>query len=157
MADIAELILQLERAALDRWGKGDPGGFLEISAPEVSYFDPFQERRIDGIAGLAALYDQFRGKVKIDSDEIIGLRVQVIGDAAVLSFQFISHGSEGAMHWNCTEVYRRMNDDWRIVHTHWSFAEERKEIPVQGGASACVAGAYVGVAQALVLAAFTLV
>lgn len=47
-------VFALERAALDRWGKGDPGGYLEITAPEVSYFDPFVERRVDGIAALSA-------------------------------------------------------------------------------------------------------
>ena len=41
-------IIALERAALDRWGAGDPSGYLEISAPDVTYFDPFLERRLDG-------------------------------------------------------------------------------------------------------------
>lgn len=35
-----ETIIALERAALDRWGKGDPKGFLETYAPDVTYFDP---------------------------------------------------------------------------------------------------------------------
>ena len=40
--EVARTIIELERAALDRWGRGDPSGFLEISAPEVVYFDPYQ-------------------------------------------------------------------------------------------------------------------
>ncbi len=47
----------------------------------------------------------------------------MIGDAAILTFQFDSYGSEGVMHWNCTEVYRRLGDGWKIVHKHWSFAK----------------------------------
>jgi hypothetical protein len=23
--------------------------------------------------------------------------------------------------WNCTEVFRRNNGRWQIVHTHWSY------------------------------------
>ena len=42
-------IIAMEEAALDRWGKGDPSGFLEISAPDVVYFDPFIEHRLDGL------------------------------------------------------------------------------------------------------------
>jgi ketosteroid isomerase-like protein len=122
-ATIADRILALERAALDRWGKGDPGGYLEISAPDVTYFDPFQERRIDGLRNLTDLYDPFRGKIKIDRDEIIDPRVQVIGDAAILTFRFVSHGSEGVMRWNCTEVYQHLDSAWKIVHTHWSFTK----------------------------------
>jgi hypothetical protein len=120
---IADEVIALERTALDRWGKGDPDGYLDLNAAEVSYFDPFVERRLDGLAALTDWYRQVRGKIKIDRDEIINPRVQVIGDAAILTFQFDSHGSEGAVHWNCTEVYQRSADGWTIVHTHWSFAK----------------------------------
>ena len=51
--DPSETIIAMERAALDRWGRGDPTGFLEISAPDVVYFDPSLERRIDGREALA--------------------------------------------------------------------------------------------------------
>ncbi len=37
--EIVSLILSMERAALDRWGKGDPSGYLELSSPDVVYFD----------------------------------------------------------------------------------------------------------------------
>ena len=46
--DIASAIIALESAALERWGNGDPLGFLEICAPDVVYFDPNLESRIDG-------------------------------------------------------------------------------------------------------------
>ena len=36
---IATEIIGRERAALDRWGRGDPSGFLEICAPDVVYFE----------------------------------------------------------------------------------------------------------------------
>ena len=39
-ARLAQHIIEMERTALDRWGQGDPTGFLEISATDVSYFDP---------------------------------------------------------------------------------------------------------------------
>jgi ketosteroid isomerase-like protein len=120
---VAENVVALERAALDRWGRGDPGGCLDISAPEVSYFDPFVERRLDGLAALTAWYDTIRGKIRIDRDEIVNPRVQVLGDVAILTFQYVSQGSEGAMHWNCTEVYHRSSDEWKIAHTHWSFTK----------------------------------
>jgi hypothetical protein len=120
---ITARILALERTALDRWGKGDPGGYLEITAPVVSYFDPFQESRLDGLPALTVLYESIRGKVQIERDEIIAPRVQIIGDAAILTFRYVSQGSEGAMRWNCTEVYQRFEAGWRIIHSHWSFTK----------------------------------
>jgi hypothetical protein len=50
-------ILELERWALDRWGKGDPSGFLSICDPGVVYFDNMNERRIDGLPALTAYYE----------------------------------------------------------------------------------------------------
>jgi len=117
----ADEILALERAALQRWGRGDPSGFLEITAPDISYFDPFTERRLDGIAAMRELYEQIRGKVHIDRFEIIEPRIQVEGNVAVLTFRFESHGSEGWMQWNTTEIYRHTEAGWRIFHTHWAF------------------------------------
>ena len=119
--NVAETIMELERAALERWGKGDPEGFLEISAPDLSYFDPFIERRLDGLAALRFAYEQIRGKIHIDRFEIVEPRVQVAGDVAILTFRFKSYGGGGSMHWNTTEVYQRDEAGWRIVHTHWAF------------------------------------
>jgi len=118
---VPEMILALERKALDRWGKGDPSGFLEINAPDVTYFDPFQPARVDGLPALKKLYATIGGKIQIDRAEIIEPHVQLFGDAAVLSYRFVSHGSEGSMRWNCTEVYQCLGGDWMIVHSHWSF------------------------------------
>src|SRR5690349_24994110 len=121
---VAREIIALERAALDRWGKGDPSGYLEISALDVVYFDPFTERRVDGLAALTAYYAPIRGKIFMERYELLNPEVQVVGDAAVLTFNFVSHGSEGQMRWNCTEVYRRDAGAWKIIQTHRS--EERR-------------------------------
>jgi ketosteroid isomerase-like protein len=117
---VAEEIVAMERAALDRWGKGDPSGFLEICAPDVVYFDPFIERRLEGLDALTALYESVRGQVAFGRYDLLNPHVQEIGDAAVLTFNFLSWTGETADRWNSTEVYRRTDSGWRIVHTHWS-------------------------------------
>jgi uncharacterized protein (TIGR02246 family) len=120
--DDADAIVALERAALDRWAKGDPSGFLEISASDVVYFDPFLDRRLDGHEALAAHYAPIRGKISISRYEMDHAKVQIVGDAAVLTFNFTSYGgSEDAFRWNCTEVYRRAGGSWQIIQTDWSF------------------------------------
>jgi uncharacterized protein (TIGR02246 family) len=125
-ADITDELLALERAALERWCHGDPSGFLEISAPDVVYFDPFLERRLDGKDALTAYYEGLRGKVSATRWEIVAPRVQRSGDMAVLTFQFASWGgNEDRYRWNCTEVYRITDGAWRIVQTHWSFTQSR--------------------------------
>ena len=123
--DSAAAILEMERAAMVRWGQGDPDGFLEISADEVSYFDPFTERRLDGKDALRSWYEPFRGKMHIDRFDFVEPRVQISGDIAVLTYRFHSQGSEGVMRWNTTEVYRKTPAGWRIVHTHWAFHQPK--------------------------------
>ncbi len=122
--DPGETVIAMERAALDRWGRGDPSGFLEVCAPDVVYFDPFLEQRIDGREALARYYEAARGKVSISRYELLNPLVQHVRDMAVLTFNYVSYGgTEDAYRWNCTEVYRRSGDRWEIIQTHWSYTK----------------------------------
>jgi hypothetical protein len=120
--DIAGKIIAMECSALDRWGKGDPSGFLEICAPTIVYFDPHLEMRIDGREALSAYYEGIRGKVSIERYELLNPLVQYIGNAAILTFNYVSYGgAEDEYRWNCTEVYEHLADGWKIIQTHWSY------------------------------------
>jgi hypothetical protein len=123
---LAQKIISLEKAALDRWGKGDPSGFIEISADDVCYFDPFLESRIDGKQALIDLYETLRGKIFIDSYEMINPHVQINDNTAVLTFNYKSQSGESINKWNCTEVYQRSSEDWQIIQSHWSITKAAK-------------------------------
>ncbi len=114
-------VLKLERAALARWGAGDPSGYLEIYAEDISYFDPFHKERIDGLAAMTELYESLRGQVHVDSWEIVGPRVQELGDLAILTFVDVGQCAGKIWRWNATEVYRRGPSGWKIVHANWSY------------------------------------
>ena len=118
-------IISLERAALDRWGNGDPNGFLTIYAPEITYFDPAIEQRLDGHAALTDYYRPFTGKIKIARYDMIGAKVQRHGDIAVLTYNLISEtvqpdGKHVPIRWNSSSVYARISKDWKVIHSHWS-------------------------------------
>ena len=119
-------LMALESAAMQRWRKGDPWGFIEISAPEVTYFDTGTPQRINGREALVAEYAQRQGKIFYDVMDFIDPRVQVCGDLAVLFYRFLSTwlNQDGSVThrtpWNCTEVFTRLAGQWRIIHTHWS-------------------------------------
>jgi ketosteroid isomerase-like protein len=122
MDDIAVEIIALEKIALTHWGNGDPDGFLEICAPDVVYFDPYLEMRIDGKEALTEYYEALRGKVRFDRFELLNPHVHASGDLAVLTFNYVSNTGDQASRWNCTEAYRREPDGrWLIVQTHWSY------------------------------------
>jgi len=120
--DATHEVVELECAALVRWGMGDPSGFLEIYAPDIVYFDPGLERRIDGLGALTDYYEGIRGKVHFDRFELINPLVQVVGDAVVLTFNYASYAEQAEpSRWNCTEVYRRVGRKWEIIQSHWSY------------------------------------
>ena len=81
----------MERAALDRWGKGDPGGYIEMLAPELTYFDPFTKERIDGLNAFKQYLAPVTGKIHIDRYDMINPRVEQVGDVATLTFNFVNY------------------------------------------------------------------
>ena len=131
--DVAEHIMSLERSALDRWIRGDPDGYLSLYADDGTYFDPFRDKRVDGLAELNARTASMRGITLPFTEpryEMIGPRVQREGNMAVLSFNLVNYGKPSGSttetvlaRWNATQVYRERNGAWRIIHTHWSFTQ----------------------------------
>jgi len=129
-------IIALERGALDRWGKGDPEGFLELMSEDETYFDPMTEKRIDGREALRKYFAPFVGKIRIERVEIMDPKVQRQRDLDVLTFNLADYGAQfdggpkSTARWNCTEVYQRIDGKWKIVHSHWSYT---KPEPKTGG------------------------
>ena len=126
----AGTILTLERGALDVWGHGDPRGYLDLYAQNVSYFDPVTEKRVDGLEAMRAYYAPLMGKIHVDRYEMKNVNVQHHGDVAVLSYNLVNYGAsfdgkaEAAPHpWNSTKVYVKIDGRWKIVHDHWSYVK----------------------------------
>ena len=120
-------IIALERAALERWGRGDPGGFLDLYAPEITYFDPLTAARIDGHAAMTAYYAPFVGKIQVDRFEMLNPHVVLEEQVAVLSYNLVNYSRTPAgdevvgSRWNSTVVFQKLAGRWRTVHSHWSF------------------------------------
>jgi ketosteroid isomerase-like protein len=125
-ASVLAELMRLEAAAMERYRKGDPFGFTEISIPAVTYFDSRTPGRVEGLASLKAEMAARAGKIHYDVMDFVEPRVLVHGDAAVLFYRFLSTSlrPDGAVAertaWNCTEVFAKSEGQWRIVHTHWS-------------------------------------
>jgi uncharacterized protein (TIGR02246 family) len=125
-AGILGELMALESAAMERWRKGDPWGFVDLYAPGVTYMDSGTPARINGLEAMKAEYKSREGKIHYDVQEFIDPIVQVLDDTAVLTYRFfattlLADGSiQRRMPWNCTEVYVKLEGRWRIVHNHWS-------------------------------------
>jgi len=62
---------------MERWRKGDPWGFTDISAPEVTYFDTGTPRRLENLEALKAEYAKREGKIHHEVMEFIDPKIQV--------------------------------------------------------------------------------
>jgi hypothetical protein len=86
-------LVALERSALDRWIKLDPQGYLDLQAPEVTYFDPFTERRVDGLDAMQVRLAPMK-KMKppfMDARyDMIDPKVQRHRDVALLTFNLVN-------------------------------------------------------------------
>ncbi|MBU7019264.1 MAG: DUF4440 domain-containing protein [Theionarchaea archaeon] len=126
-----ETILSLEKGAMERWRKGDPWGWAEISAEDVTYIDPGLTRPILGLEEYRAYLKQFEGKIRYQGSEFIDPEVRIVGDAAVLTYNYLSTVTTaeglvtGQTLWNTTEVYFQLGGTWKIAHTHWSYVKHK--------------------------------
>ena len=132
----ADDIIARERGALDRWAAGNPDGFLDSYATDITYFDPTTDKRLEGRDVMKSRLEPARGKFKIDRFEIVDPKVQREGDVAVLTYNLLNYsrqpdGSEKAgVRWNATSVYRRTGSVWKVIHSHWSFLKPQlKDTP----------------------------
>jgi len=123
--DPTAAIIAMEKAMLDRWGTGDTDGFLELAAPDITYFDPSLEKRLDGREAFEKFLAPLKGTFKVPRYEIIDPKVQVHGEAAVLSYNMIDYDETGknAFRMNVTEVYARRDGRWMLVHSHFSITK----------------------------------
>lgn len=127
-------VITLERAALDRFVAGDPHGYLDLYAADVTYFDPFRAKQVDGLAAMQAALGPAEdaepppGPVHY---ELIDPRIQGDEELVVLTFNFVSTDSGGnsgpLSRWNATEIYNLVGKEWKIIHSHWSFTTPQLE------------------------------
>lgn len=120
-------IIDLERRALERWGNGDPGGFLDLYASDISYFDPGTEARLDGHQTMTDYYRPFTGKIHIVRYDLVNPYCVIDGHMALLTYNLVNyildeHGVEVVgTRWNSTVVYQYRGGAWKSIHSHWSF------------------------------------
>jgi hypothetical protein len=118
---IEEQIINIEKAALDRWKTGDTFGFVEIAADDITYFDPVVEKRVTGIEEFTNHYSSFRYSFNFPGYELLNPQVQLYGDTGILTFNFVGTNNDGSKsNWNATEVYHLFGTEWKLVCSHWS-------------------------------------
>lgn len=119
---LAEHIIGLEKAALDKFYKGDTSGYAELwSKRSFTYFDAVVTERTDNHETVMTFLAQVEGKLFADSYEFRSPRVQFGKDIAVLTYQLFSKTNLIDQEYNVVEVFQNEGDAWHVIHSTWSF------------------------------------
>ena len=123
--EIASIVIARETESLTNWANGNPKGYAVNFDETGTYVDNIMAQ--DMLVGLNAVNAYL---AKLDSMKLIGKhsfklvnpRVQVAGDAAILTLQYHSLSEDGSPGdpWKATVVYARSDEDWKVIHANWS-------------------------------------
>jgi len=140
---IKETILGIERSINERWNKGDCYGYLDIYSDDMTYLDPMTGNLLVGRKAVVEHLLKIYKNPNIVRSEYLNPEVAVsdAGDLAVLSYNmrnFVADENGGeklSREWNSTEVYRLIDDKWRIVNSHWSVTNHPAIIEIFSGSA----------------------
>ena len=113
-----QAIVAQEHRALEQWAKGNPLGYLDSAADDVTYFDDIgAHSRVYGLGAMRAYLTSLKGRIPPHRYEIVDPKVQLYGDIGILTLRYHGYGADAQpmSRWKATSVYRRVDDQWRIV------------------------------------------
>lgn len=119
---LADHLINLEKAALGKFFKGNPSGYADLwSKHSFTYFDALVTERTDDHDTVMTFLNSIEGKLFAESFEFRSPRVQAGKDMAVLTYQLFSKTNLIDMEYNVVEVFQREGNEWRVIHSTWSF------------------------------------
>jgi len=119
---LADHLIGLEKSALDKWFKGDTSGYETLwSQRSFTYFDAVMTERVDDYETIKEFLKSIDGKLFADSYDFRHPRIQAVKDMAVLTYQLYSKTNLIDMEYNVIEVFQKEDDNWKVIHSTWSF------------------------------------
>jgi hypothetical protein len=115
--------------ANERWAGGDPMGFVDCAAQDITWMDDLMAPvPIKGREALKTYLEGFRGQIPAHTMELTNMDFQNYGDIVIVTYHY--EGTfEGVSNppWKVTSVYRYADNDWLSVHENWTVVEEPSE------------------------------
>lgn len=125
--EVAKEVIALTKA---QWAAEVAGksvdSIMEIAADEYTEFNPSAPTRLDGKALNTKIAEANAGASgKMVMGEMTNPKVQVYGDVAILTYNFIGamKDKDGVVEPNLaksTRVYAKMDGSWKLVHANFA-------------------------------------
>ena len=122
---IAEQVIARERASVEAWRRKDKTFFADLLADDATYFSAYSPYLdADAKRNFLPKFEQHAEQFKYQDFQMHNPRVQIYGDAAVLTYQASVAASVNGQPLNytakITAVYVRQGNVWRFAHGHES-------------------------------------
>ncbi len=127
----ANQIIALEKSSVDAWKRKDKAFFAELFADDATYFGPDNPYlETDPKVNFLPKFEQMAEMVKFTDVQMYNPRVQVYGDAAILTYNSNVMATFAGQPMNytarMTSVYVKQGGSWRLVHGHESMNPSSK-------------------------------
>jgi uncharacterized protein (TIGR02246 family) len=129
--DEVEALKEFEKEIQWRWSSGDPTGYMDALAEDVTYFDPLTEYVVVGREAVRAHFKRIHtGPAGITRQEYSNEIARALSDSEVLLvFNFTTYrqddnGEEQEfLTWNMSLIFRKTHGEWLLTHGHLSLRD----------------------------------
>ncbi len=122
--DIEKEILRITKDQWDAEIQGDSERMLKHLSADYTEFHPSFTSRLDLDLKRELVVAESRSNEQLVAAQMADAKVQVFGDVAVLSYNFLglteSSGEINKVNVKSTRVYARQNDRWVVVHANYA-------------------------------------
>ncbi|MFD5483485.1 YybH family protein [Streptomyces hawaiiensis] len=122
-----EELVEFEKAIQWQWSSGDPTGYMDALAEDVTYVDPLAECVLFGRAAVREHFKRIHGDAGITRQEYLNEVARPLGDDEVLlaftfnTYQQDDNGEEKLfLSWNMSLIFRKTDGEWLMTHGHLS-------------------------------------
>ena len=127
MNDIEKIIIEKEEEMVDAFNRGNLEKVLSYFDKEVICFSSTMLERVGGLDEFRKTFEYYNRQSTDIEYFIFSPVVQHFGDTAIVSFYWVVALLEGAsrkeMNGRGSHVYVKQEEDWVIVHEHFSRAQ----------------------------------
>jgi ketosteroid isomerase-like protein len=114
--------------ANEKWASGDPLGFVECAADDITWIDDLgAQLPVSGKEALQAYLENFKGQIPPHEHELSDMAFQFYDDMVIISYRYNgTFDGEPADPWKVSSVYQYSKDGWYSVHENWSLVMKKQ-------------------------------
>ncbi len=128
-----ETLIDFEQQIQWRWSCGDPNGYIDALAEDVTYVDPLAKQFLYGREAVSAHFKRImpEGPTGIVRQEYHNETARVMNENEVLlvfgftTFKADERGNEKLfLSWNISLIFRKTDGRWLLTHGHLSLRND---------------------------------